>query len=121
MPDRVHYAAPKPVGSPLTNEAACCATLTFPNRTTSNKRRTCWSAAESSAIKVLLVWPRRGYLLSCVLYSPFIFIVCILEGSTLVIQSFRVSSGLAAGLGVLSLFLIAVPQQVQNLILRTCA
>lgn len=29
-------------------------------------------------------------------------------------QSFHVSSGLVAGLGVLSLFLNAVPQQVQN-------
>lgn len=109
MPGKAHYAATKPVGSLLTNEAARWVTLTFPNRTTNNKWLTCWSAAETSAIKVLLVWPSRGFLQSCILYSPFIFIVCILEGSALAIESFRVSSGLAAGLGVLSLFLIAVP------------
>lgn len=113
MLGKVHRAAFKPVGRPVADEAACWATLTFPNRAT-NKRLTCCSAAESDAIKVLLVWPRRGFLHTSVLYSPLIFIVCILEGSRLVMQSFSVSSGSAASLGVLSLFLTAVPQQVQN-------
>lgn len=60
MLGKVHHAALKSVGRPVTDEAACWATLTFPNRAT-NKWLACLPAAESDAIKVLVVWPRRGF------------------------------------------------------------